>query len=595
MEPRKFAFLAYYHVLSILLLLVGTVHAAQPSHSVTRFKWFPLTLSFFDDTPVAIYHDQAFGNVYVLQSKGKSWDRASDIPEGEAHSFIKHPFDNNYAFALSQGRTHWRTADRGKTWHSFEVPMEPAMTAAPLSFHVDKKNYGYILYRGTGCRSFPQWGQKCSDTTYYTKDAFSSKAEILLENNSRCQFAHSSPDFKHDAHENLIYCVASSPGPADHWRELSARRLYSSTDFFDKEIKIEDLGIGEEKSGGVVSLTIVSQSAVVGLKDVESDTDDGEISLYVSVDTTTWSKAQFPHVSYAKLYEDRYTFVESTKHTLAVSVGMQDYTPISTLFVSDSSGRYFVESLKDMTTDYEGNLEYEKVYGVEGVSLANVVANAEEIRRKDDRDFVRKRLKSVITFDDGSSWRPIKPPLKSASGEPWFCDISDSESCSLHFLDTTTSYNSGRVFSSPAPGYVMAVGSVGPHLARASECQTFLSTDAGVSWRAIDSQTSVHGFADSGEIIVLVNNQEKTVDEVKYSLDQGRSFDSYPLPNRMDATLHLSMVAVPNASGFGSVEIMLVGREADWRKGGGFDLVTIHLDLSSLRERKCDEEKWREL
>lgn len=53
MEPRKFAFLAYYHVLSILLLLVGTVHAAQPSHSVTRFKWFPLTLSFFDDTPVS--------------------------------------------------------------------------------------------------------------------------------------------------------------------------------------------------------------------------------------------------------------------------------------------------------------------------------------------------------------------------------------------------------------------------------------------------------------------------------------------------------------------------------------------------------------
>ncbi|TFK95398.1 VPS10 domain-containing receptor SorCS1 precursor, partial [Pterulicium gracile] len=121
-----------------LLLLVGTTHATEPSHSVSYFKYLPLRFSFFEDTPVAIYHDGGYGNVYISQNEGKSWVRRSDIPEGEAKSFVKHPFDNNYAFVLSKGKKHWRTADRVKTWHSFKMPLAPAITATPLSFHSDK-------------------------------------------------------------------------------------------------------------------------------------------------------------------------------------------------------------------------------------------------------------------------------------------------------------------------------------------------------------------------------------------------------------------------------------------------------------------------
>jgi Sortilin, neurotensin receptor 3, len=122
------------------------------------------------------------GNVHVSFDEGKSWERA-DIPLGQASMVIEHPFDNKYvsnstpfsyasmnprpsssfqAFVLSRGTTHYRTADRGKSWQKFEMSIPPAFVAMPLSFHSDPTKYGYILYQGTSCDRFG-WGARCHD------------------------------------------------------------------------------------------------------------------------------------------------------------------------------------------------------------------------------------------------------------------------------------------------------------------------------------------------------------------------------------------------------------------------------------------------
>jgi hypothetical protein len=43
-----------------------------------------------------------------------------------------------------------------------------------------------------------------------------------------------------------------------------------------------------------------------------------------------------------------------------------------------------------------GYVDYEKLYGVDGVGLANVVSNAEDVEGRG----ARKQLKKMITFDD---------------------------------------------------------------------------------------------------------------------------------------------------------------------------------------------------
>jgi len=124
---------------------------------------------------------------------------------------------------------------------------------------------------------------------------------------------------------------------------------------------------------------------------------NGEMLLYVTVDTKTWAKAQFPHASTAKLRENAYTIVESTTHSLAVDVMLQDRSTIGTLFVSNSNGTFFVESLKNTNRNNMGFVDYERLYGVDGVGLVNVVANAEDVEGRD----AQKQLKSLITFNDG--------------------------------------------------------------------------------------------------------------------------------------------------------------------------------------------------
>ena len=69
-----------------------------------------------------------------------------------------------------------------------------------------------------------------------------------------------------------------------------------------------------------------------------------------------------------------------TTHSLAVDVVLKDTSPVGTLFASNSNGTYFVESLKDTNRNDFGYVDYERIYGVEGIGIANTVSNVQRIR-----------------------------------------------------------------------------------------------------------------------------------------------------------------------------------------------------------------------
>ncbi|KAH6903602.1 vacuolar protein sorting/targeting protein 10 [Coprinopsis sp. MPI-PUGE-AT-0042] len=568
----------FIFIWAFLLAIITLCAAQKPEHSISSFDNLPARLFFLDDTLNVIYHDALEGNVLVSNDEGKTWKPAEGLPKNKIAMVFEHPFDNHYAFALTDGKTHFRTEDRGKTWRSFETPSPPALTARPLSFHSDPKKYGYILFQGSDCEG-SGWGRRCHDVTYYTKDAFSTKPKELLSYTNRCQFAHSSKDFKHEAHEDLVYCV-SFDEKVEEGAHLHAARLFSSTDFFDKERKVEDLGMDAKSARGVVAFAIVSKYAVVAIKKPSSK----EMELYVTLDAKNWAKAHFPHASSAKLRENAYTIVESTTHSLAVDVVLHDRQAIGTLFVSNSNGTYFVESLKDTNRNEMGFVDYERVYGVDGIGLANVVANAQEVEGRGSA----KRLRSRITFDDGRSWQPLRAPLRDDEGNRAKCDPSDEDTCALHLHSVTTPHNYGRVFSSPAPGVVMGVGTVGESLVEYDDSDTFLSTDAGLSWKMVAKGAHKFRFGDQGSVLVIVDDEEYT-SKIRYSVDMGKNWETYDFGVSIRSR---ALTSLPDST---SQKFLLLGqtsRDSDKKFG---KVVVVHLDFSKMRKNKCgdsDFEKW---
>jgi hypothetical protein len=241
--------------------------------------------------------------------------------------------------------------------------------------------------------------------------------------------------------------------------------------------------------------------------------------LFVSIDAETWAKAKFPHASSSKLRENAYTIVESTTHSLAVDVLLHPMSAIGTLFVSNSNGTYFVQSLQNTNRNRMGFVDYETIYGVEGVGLANIVENAVEVEgRGSDRI-----IQSLATFDDGSNWAPIKAPSQDSAGNDIGCDPTHPSKCSLHLHSVTSPHNVGRIFSSPAPGFVIGVGSVGDRLLSYEQCDTFLSTDAGVTWKMAHKSAHKYEFGDQGSVLVIVDDEVYT-DNISYSYDSGKTW-----------------------------------------------------------------------
>lgn len=69
----------------------------------------------------------------------------------------------------------------------------------------------------------------------------------------------------------------------------------------------------------------------------------------------------------------------------------------------------------------------------------------------------------------------------------------------------------------------MGVGSIGDRLLPYEECDTFLSVDAGVTWRMVSKDAHKYEFGDQGSILVIVDDEDST-DHVSYSYDQGKSW-----------------------------------------------------------------------
>ncbi|MCJ1297587.1 vacuolar protein sorting/targeting protein PEP1 [Hypocenomyce scalaris] len=535
----------------VVLLSVWCAQARKdgPRISKTKFENPTSNLFYFEDTDVLLVQDRDAGNVWRSDDAGETWDKVKDVDEGEAWDLWPHPYDNKVAYILGLRTQHWVTEDQGKSWRDFETVATPTLFRPPLSFHAGDS--GKVLMQGQACT-----GWECKEETYYTTNNFKTMY-TLREDTRGCIFAHSTPLFRSsndDTNDDRILCVVKgrySPWPSDN-------RLVVSDNFFETEM--EPALEGDRTVQGIISMAVVKGFLVAAAK-AENTV---ELALYVTDDAKTWHRAEFPNDQ--KLEEEAYTILESTNYSIQVDVMTTKPTSaMGVLFSSNSNGTYFTRNIEHTNRNFMGLVDFEKIQGIQGIVLVNVVKNWEEVERT---HLGNKKIQSKISFDDGRTFQAITTGKKE-----------------LHLHSVSDISNVGRIFSSPAPGLIMGIGNTGDYLKNYDEGDLYVSDDAGLTWRKALDEAHKYEFGDQGAVLVAIYDEGPT-NKISYSINHGKDWDTADLDENIRAQL---LTTTPDST---SLKFVVMGTSSGGEEREHF---IFSIDFDGLHEGKCKEkdfEKW---
>ncbi|KAF2277402.1 vacuolar protein sorting/targeting protein 10 [Westerdykella ornata] len=537
-------------LLPALLALASTAFGKkdEPVVEVRTFDNELVNLFYFEDSEVALATEFETGVVHRTEDAGKEWVKL----DFEAGVIIKNPFDKQVAVAFGNTK-HYITYDRGKSWREFTTKYRPSWSI-PVSFHAtDNKK---LLYHGE------EDIMSGIGATYYTEDGFKSKPKLLRDDRRMCIWAKGTDRFlldndKSDKYDNRVLCITT--GKFSH--RSKDFRLLISDKYFDDGDEHEPVMSSGRTVSGMANMASVKGYIVAAAKSDHSN----ELALYVTDDTDVWHRAEFGE---GKIEENAYTILESTNYSIQVDVMTSSHAYIGSLYTSNSNGTYFTKNVENTNRNQDGYVDFEKISNIQGIVMVNLVDNADEVKNP----LTPKKLRSAISFDDGRTFQSLK--VKG----------SDKD---LHLHSVTNLRNSGRVFSTPAPGVVMGVGNTGKHLGKYEDGDLWVSDDAGVTWQLALESAHIYEFGNQGSVLVAVYDEGET-DKIMYSLKHGRedSWKKIELDFKIRAR---ELTTTPDST---SLKFILYGTRA--KKGGGREFVTVHLDFAGLHEDKCKDKDFEE-
>lgn len=394
----------------------------------------------------------------------------------------------------------------------------------------------------------------------YTIDHFKTMNPLRADT-AGCYWAKSTELFKtgqDDLDRDRIICVARGK-----FSKLKMEyKLVISDAFFKKSGKDIQEFEPELEPGrtvpGIVNMAVVKGYLIVAASAEGTD----EMALYISDDSIKWHRAIFPEDH--KVPENAYTVLEGTGYSIQIDVNTSPgRNPMGVFLSSNSNGTYFTRNIEHTNRNRNGLVDFEKMAGIQGIVLVNVVDNYKEVEKSKDE---KKKLKSQISFDDGRDWQDLTVGKDK-----------------LHLHSVTELSNSGRVFSSPAPGLVMGIGNTGDHLKSFEEGNLYVSDNAGLTWLEALKGPHLYEFGDQGSILVAI--KDDWTEEISYSLNHGKDWKKVELPHGVRP------VQLITTSDSTSLKFLLEGKNNQDKKDQATKAFILSFDFEELHESKCDSDK----
>jgi hypothetical protein len=501
------------------------------------------------DETVIMWTDK--GYVFLSHDHGKKWEEI--LKDVKVTSIYTNPYFKDVVYFLTSSKTVWYSTDRGDNIRKFEAPLEPTEDLALSVMHFHPKHKDWFIWTGAkDCGTWWSEGKDCHSVAELTTDR-GDNWKTIARYVKKCEFIHEAE--KQNRSDKLIYCEARA---RENSNADNPYQLISSEDFFDEsKVHFEN----------VVDYATMAEFIVVATRD---EKDNQFLKASASVDGVTFADARFPP-DFNVPHQKGYTVLDSSTHSVFLHVTVEDADGFEygSIIKSNSNGTSYVLSINNINRDHPGYVDFEKMHGLEGVALVNIVSNADSKDKKGG-----KKLKTMITHNDGAEWDYLPPPAKDFEGKS-YCS-GPREQCALHIHSYTERSDKSKTFSSAsAIGLMLGVGNVGEYLGPYAEADTFVTSNGGINWLPAKKGSYMWEFGDQGSVIVLV--KEKTpVGILYYSRDEGQTWQEYKFAESSLQIDDITTLPSDNSRNF-----LLWGRTDE-------GLVTINIDFTGLTDRQCD-------
>ncbi|KAF7333876.1 Sortilin [Mycena venus] len=489
-------------------------------------------------------------SIWRSNDEGYTWTRL--FPEESFLAFYRHTYAPGRAYLITRTNKFYATTDSGRTWHLYFAPTPPnTFRAQILRFHPDSDK---LLWTGNkDCDDL--LSPNCHAETQYSRN--NGRIWTFVENYVvNCAWE---ADIALGADPTAIVCESyrDKTGNQRYFQSNNPLALVHGPSFFSNKRKFFDRVVGFAK---FAEFWVVAEKLLPEKHSLE---------LRVSTLGGPFVAALFPAGMHPESHA--YTVLESLTGSLFVHMTTSEppHPYWGQILKSDSNGTNFVISIDNVNRDDRGFVDFEKIIGLEGVALANVVADPQEAVLTG-----KKVLQTRITHNDGGVWGPLIPPWKDSRGDEYNCKTT---SCALHLHGYTMRSTPEAGYSRSAIiGVLIAVGNVGESLAPYDQCDTFLSRDAGLTWEEIRKGPHVWQLGDSGGILVMAAENTAT-DHILFSINEGLTWRDYQFTDKKMRIR--SILTVPSAT---TRRFILIG-EIPYSSGS----TVSYLDFSHLASKQC--------
>ncbi|KAK6463980.1 vacuolar protein sorting/targeting protein 10 [Scheffersomyces coipomensis] len=494
--------------------------------------------------------DMSFENVII-----RTADFQAYISNDGGFVFRKVPVDDKiigfyegyaagHVILVTDSKVIYVSHDGGATFVKQIAPTTPIPRRKSISFNkIDP--HQFIWYGSEQCTT-----DDCPVEAYITKDngkSFDSLSEDVII----CDFVGSIFDQSANPDKDLIYCSVLD-------RSQRRIKLVSSRNGFkDSEIKFDYI-VGYAITGDFVVVATVNQ-------------EKKSLQAKVTVDGSVFADADFPADFHVES-QQAYTILDSQSRAIFmhVTTNTEAGKEYGSILKSNSNGTSYVLSLSDVNRNRVGYVDYDRIEGLEGVIISNVVIGVDSKGNKE--------LSTQITHNDGGEWAALVPPVTNSDGQKYGCTGQSLERCSLHLHGFTERDDYRDTFSSAsATGLIIGVGSVGKSLDTYERSSTFMSNDGGITWKEIKRGVYMWEYGDRGTILVLVPAKNET-DTLSYSLDEGTTWLDYKFADKPINVLDLATVPSDTSRKF-----LIFG----YVTGAKTSTLTYAIDFSGIHRRQC--------